>query len=142
MYTTSSGSLNEKKDAYALVNHTTETGTIDSVEVRAWGKGDGCLKVYLRLGASEDGGFSSACGGDTAWNITSGYSTNNKPGTFDLWDWAAIDNLQAAVGAYKTGTADMKITKVYIIVTYNTSQTLILRPNAVGDYTNIEFQFP
>ena len=135
-------SLTEQKDAYQLTNHTTETGTINLVTVHAWGKGDGCAKVYLRLVTSEYGGSSTSCGGDTAWNIHPQESTNNKPGTFDLWDWAAIDNLQVGVGIYKNGAVEMKITKVYVVVTYNTSQTLILYPNGVGDYTNISSQFP
>lgn len=100
------------KDAYDLVDHTTESGTINSVKVyfRTISEGN-FVQPFLRLGTDETAG--------TEITATASWVTYSeilaRPGGGD-WSWTDIDNLQVVIGLRKFDTAFC--TQIYIEVDY------------------------
>ena len=115
-------------DIYRLPNHTSETGTINYVKVFARAKshnlaqaGTGVYKLLVSTGAATYS--SSDINLTTDYTVYYNYWTEN-PATSAAWTWADIDNLKIGVAASSPSV-------------YGTSYNLTLRPNAVGDITQL-----
>jgi hypothetical protein len=115
-------------DLYLLPNHTTETGTINYVQVYARAKShidaqsqNGIFKIILT---------DNACGNiykSNDINLITSYLTydniwTTNPRTATTWTWSDIDNLQ--VGIECSSPTIMGASKL-----------LVIRPNAAGDNT-------
>lgn len=120
-------------DTYELQNHTTETGSINSVTVyanSAYTVTGGYIRLVLSIGGVL---FQSS---DTP--VTSGwkYYSNtwaSNPSTGVGWTWADIDSLQAGIYNYTAKTS-----QVYVVVNYDEDITPRLHTTqcyAVVNYT-------
>lgn len=109
-------------DAYNLVDHTTETGAIESVTVFFRLLGDGNSTPGLRLAAAETLGTPVANTG--AWTTHSEVLARPGGGVFS---WADIDNLQAIISLAPATNA--YCSQIYIRVLYAGST---LQVSAVG----------
>lgn len=117
-------------DLYGLPNHTTESGTINYVQVFNRAKSnnlaqhnDGIYKIILTDNACADIYKSNDI------NLTTSYQTQNQvwetnPRTTATWTWADIDNLQIGI---ECDSPEVD----------NVPQILTIRPNAIGDVTQL-----
>ena len=113
------------KDAYALQNHTSETGTINSVTVyfcfrrNTTATGLAYCQPFLRLGTSETTGTELSLN-SVSWTTYSEILARPGGGS---WTWTNIDNLQVCIGLRDTGgpsggTKYAQCTQVYVVVDY------------------------
>ena len=100
------------------------------------------------LGLVRGSGSVTGCNVDGNWepcgNLSSTFS--NKPGG-GSWTWTDINNIQAGAfisstdGAIATGTMGW-LEQIYVVVKYDSTEEVILMPNANGDYINVDNQEP
>jgi len=135
VYTTASS---QQKDAYALTDHTTETGNINSVTVhfriyRYGGNVAGSPTTYcqpfLRLGTSEIAGTEQPHTDDSAFSTYN--QTLARPGG-GTWSWTDIDNLQVCIGLRQEDGATASCTQVYVVVEYGTSEAPVADPQSLS----------
>jgi len=136
IYTNSLTFLN---DAYNLEDPPSAalTQTISSVTVSGDCR-DAAIRMALRLNGNEAGAASSLCSLGT-WGDFGPTVPMPRPGG-GSWTWPDISNLQLVIGLRKFNASDpaAKLTQAYVGVNTNVGNTYILRPNAEGDYQNIE----
>jgi len=110
-------SFNVKESLFNIPNHTTETGTINSVTVFAW------VSAYA-VGYSSTFAVGIKTGGTEYWdtretqNLSWGLKSHTwdiNPNTGSAWSWADIDNLQIGVQTDNGGWC----TQVYAVINYN-----------------------
>lgn len=133
MVHTSSASY--QKDSYALED-TAQTGTIN--EVNIFGRMQGCAEFGLIVEGVEYGadGSGVVCGSGF-WQQTGGYTVS----TFDVpggLTWDKINDMEAIARLSNYSGSDGRITQVWVEVTYNSTETLVLRPNGSGTLNEIE----
>ena len=79
------------------------------------------------------------------WQTHSG-TWNVNPATGLAWTWGEIADLQLALALNKVQLYGdfSRCTQIYAVVDYtpNSTQTIVLRPNAAGDLTQISYQIP
>jgi len=119
-------------DLYELPDHTTETGTINYVQIYARAKShsypqspDGVYKIILT-----DNACSNIYKSNDINLLADTYATYNKvwttnPRTTAAWTWSDIDNLEIGVEC-----SSPTITGI--------SKTLTIRPNAAGTHTQLD----
>jgi len=129
-----------RESLFAFDNHTTETGTINSVTVLAWVRGWG-------LGYNSKLAVGLKTGGTEYWDTLLSYGTSyqlisktwyTNPATGSAWSWAEIDALQAGVQSENRGyckqvyvnvdysqrdTTEIDVTQCYAEVAYTPSTT-------------------
>ncbi len=122
-----------ENDAYTLTNHTTETGTINSVRVyfriRIWSTywdGTGYCQPFLRLGTSEVNGTEQSHK-SVPWSTYS--QTLPRPGG-GSWSWTDIDNLQVGIRLRQSLAGAIYCTQVYVAVDYTANQTPVADPQS------------
>ena len=101
-------------DLYSTQDHTTGSGTIDSVIIVCYAKGNGGGKkarTYLRTNSSNYGGsFNNTTGSYVEYSTV--YASN--PNTSSAWSWAEIDALEIGTGIKK----EAFVTQVWVEVYY------------------------
>ncbi len=113
-----------QRDLYALGDHTTEAGTINSITVYVRAKyisGGSSDKIYISIRTN------STTYDDVAQDLTGPYVNYSKtwsvnPNTTVAWTWADIDALQAGQKAdtgYGDPSSQCNVTQVYVVVSYN-----------------------
>jgi hypothetical protein len=120
---------NGKIQVVNLDDHTSETGTINSVTVYAVAKlaanGDDQLSLVAYTYGTA---YASPSQSITTSYATYSYTWNTNPNTGSAWTWTEIDNLQAGV-KYVKGTTGKEIwvTQVYVVVDYTppSAQTIV-----------------
>jgi hypothetical protein len=120
-------STQTKKDTYALPNHSSESGTINSV------------KVYGRMGTSATGnnanlivrvGSTDYASADIA--ISSGWALKSNtwttsPATSAAWTWTEIDSLEAGVQLKSTFYSTYGMcSQLYVEVDYTESAATVV----------------
>jgi hypothetical protein len=110
----------DSQDLYALPDHTTESGTINSVKVYVNTRAPGSSPhsaTLIKTNATVYTGTHTATGTSYAL-ISTTYTTN--PNTTSAWTWAEIDALQAGVLLdYVAPSYDAaRCTQVYVEVDY------------------------
>ncbi|MFQ5596839.1 MAG: hypothetical protein ACE5GK_02195 [Nitrospiria bacterium] len=125
-----------------LDDHTTETGTIVSVQIKAVMKDDtGSSDDTTRLGPKTNGveyWGSEISNVPTSYTLYSGSLYTTNPNTEAAWTWSEIDSLVALVDNLEDGTADYFITELYAEVIYNVAPTLTIdEPNGTGDSVTV-----
>jgi len=110
-------------DTYNVPNHTTETGTINSVKVIAYVRdGASATHRYYKCVVRSDGtttdGTEQDLSGDTNNFIEISQQWNTNPADSQAWEWADIDALEIGIGSEKKNAASPEITQVYVVVDY------------------------
>ena len=112
-----------KKDYYALPDHTTESGTINSVKVygRAWrdsGSGENDFYVLIYTGSTEYLGPKNVLD-NFATKVVYNNTWTSNPKTLVAWTWDDIDALQAGVGLDSSSSSySAYCSQVYVEVNY------------------------
>ena len=136
-YGTSTGS---SYDYYLeMDDHTTESGTINSVVVKAYVRkyGGGGRSVYFDIGVKTNGSSYFDSGhsqSSTNYSLYSGNTYNTNPQSGSAWTWSEIDSLVAIIN--HTNSRDMRATELYVEVDYdpNVAPTLnIDEPDGTSD---------
>lgn len=101
------------EDLYSTQDHSTGSGTIDSVKIyiRSTGSSSMKAKTYLRTNHQNFEG--------NQINLSSSYSNYsttyiNNPATGSAWSWSEIDNIEIGTSIKKEG----RVTQVYLEVYY------------------------
>lgn len=101
-------------DLYDTENHSTGSGTIDSVKISSHAKGNGAgmkALTYMRInGSNYSGSFSNTTASYVTYSTV--YTTN--PSTLSAWTWADIDTIEIGTGVKKAAS----VTQVWIEVYY------------------------
>jgi len=123
-----SNNTNWQEDLYNIVNHSTGTGTINSVRVYMVCKvtdtpGQTSAYIHLMTGGVEYNGNAELL---TTSYATYSYQWNINPNTSVAWTWDEIDALQVGVGLRKDGGTgkDTLCTQVYAEVNYGGGMAL------------------
>jgi len=109
-----------KREAYNLQN-TMGSGTINSVRVyvraRLVSTGTGNIKTLIR---SYNADYESANFALTTiyQNLFMQYNTN--PSTGAAWTWTEINSLQAGASSQRSGASNIRMTAVWVLVSYST----------------------
>lgn len=94
-----------KRDLYGFPNHTSESGTINSVTLKAYCKGSGGtayskIRFFLSISSTDyDGSFQEIAKSTTLYSEV--WSSNPAGGA---WSWTDIDNLLAGDKLSSSGT--------------------------------------
>jgi hypothetical protein len=110
------------KDAYNIPNHTTETGTINSVTVWARCKATGGSSDICKTRVATYIGGTLTVG--TAFNLSHSYADYSttwitRPAG-GAWTWADIDNLEIGVELWTNAMGNpCRVTQVWCVVNYN-----------------------
>jgi hypothetical protein len=136
-----------ERDTYNLQDHTSGSGTINSVTVHIrsrssdWWNDMGFETMIRTHGENHYGDYTEV--GSSWTDLSTTYDTN--PATDQPWTWSEIDALEAGVRQEDNGWwGDAQTTQVYVSVDYGVPESLstVLRPNATGDETGIPYQYP
>jgi hypothetical protein len=106
-----------RRDAYALQNPSTSSGTIDSVVVSARCRGTGGgqrIRTLLAVGGSDVRYGSSVNLSSTSYYDVYSTTYTNNPSTTSAWTWADIISLQAGVSIRRQA----RCTQVWVEVFY------------------------
>jgi hypothetical protein len=131
-------------DTYNLADHSQGSDDITSVTVvvrtRGTSSGHAAQTVIRTHNVNYYGTYTVVPTSYTDLSTT--YETN--PNTGVAWTWGEVDALQAGVRQYDLNGGYLCTTQVYIGVEYGgvEGDSVVLRPNAAGDETNITYQGP
>jgi hypothetical protein len=138
MVYTTADSANREKDSYTLED-TLQTGTINEVSIHS--ETQGCADFHILVEGVEYGSLGSVLCNNGFW----GTNTSPTVSTFDIPDgftWDKINDMEVVIDLWQNGGGDGRLTQIWVEVTYNGSQTLELRPDGDGTYTEIESVTP
>jgi hypothetical protein len=128
---------NGKTQVVNLDDHTSETGTINSVTVYAVARlkanGDDKLALVVYIPTTS---YASPGQSVTTSYATYSYTWNTNPSTGSAWTWTEIDNLQAGVKYIKgTSGQEIRVTQVYVVVDYTPPSAQTIIGNGTLDYS-------
>ena len=133
-YGLSVGSFN---DYYlAMDNHTTETGTINSITVKAYARRDswsGSSTFTLGVKTNSSNYYSvSKTSSSTTYTLFAGSAYTTNPQSGAAWTWSEIDSIVAIID--HTNSTAMRATELYIEVNYTppATATLTLHPSGTS----------
>lgn len=131
-YVDSTSYDNWQRDLYNLEDHTTESGTINSVTVYAYAKRyDTSDKIKLAVKSG------STVGEGSEETLTGSYDPYSKewttnPDTSAAWTWSEIDSMQAGGSMFKAWVVgNPHMTQVYVVVDYTPGWSNIAKVNGV-----------
>jgi len=120
-----SASTSQVLDTYALADHSTETGTISSVVIRAYLGAAGTVPspTYLLAVRTHSTNYThpaSAAVYSSATYSAVSYTMTVNPNTGTAWTWTEIDDMEAGLSlARETAQKYLKCTQVEVEVTYS-----------------------
>jgi len=128
-YGSASGSSN---DFYLEIDDTSQTGSIDSVQVFALardtsGMGAADFTIGVKTNGSSD--FSSGKSTGGSYSTFSGTLYNNNPQSGAAWTWTEINDLVTIVD--HTDSTALRVTELYVVVNYTPGDGTA--PDAVSD---------
>lgn len=130
-----------EREYFALADHTTETGTINSVTVFARMKWVGSNGDYdqPKIGVKTDPTYHEEIKQITATWATYSHEWTTNPDTSAAWTWTDIDNLQIGVwGRGATSTNGVLITQMYAVVDYTETDSPSIRATQVYAIVNYD----
>jgi hypothetical protein len=109
-----------KRNSFALPNHSSEAGTINSVKIYARMRSNGNVNCRWRLGV-HNGSVYSECSDQTLTSSFAPYSitwANNPNNSNQAWTWSDIDSLQALVYFHIPYAGWCGCSQIYVEVDY------------------------
>lgn len=121
---------------FAMENHGSESGTINSVTVYIFTRGldpiSNVVQLAVRMGGTDYFSSNQTYNNTSYHNESAAWSTN--PNTSSAWTWTDIDNLEAGMKHISGG--GQCVTQVWAVVDYtdNTTPTIALNTTDATDF--------